>query len=411
MRRSVIAFSILGLIGIGITGCSLSRFEAREPWREQAEQACLSQGLVTPSAYMSRSSPINGPGACGISYPFKITALAGGTVGLTQRATLGCPVIPRIERWLEEVVQPAAALYYGARVVEMKSGSYSCRPVNNQRGGKLSEHSFGNAVDVSAFRLSNGREIRVASGWKGDQASQEFLREVFVGACEHFTTVLGPGADPFHYDHFHLDLARHNPRGTRRVCKPILKFTPRIDRERGAVPLPPAQRWQGPSPDPLEIQGDDPLVLSQSDPQDGFSADLPPQGQQPREQRIEGQRVAQAGAPPPGFERGPAYAPQVPPRALEQVPPRPGLPAPSAQPAPYGQPVYGHLGPRPGESTPRMTPAAPPPAWAGRAQVQGQPQGRSTYASAPPAPPAPMPLFDPIPLTHQPEVLSGHGIY
>jgi hypothetical protein len=43
--------------------------------------------------------------------------------------------------------------------------------------------------------------------------------------------VLGPGADAFHYDHLHIDLARHDPRGDRRICKPIIKFTPRIDPE------------------------------------------------------------------------------------------------------------------------------------------------------------------------------------
>ena len=44
--------------------------------------------------------------------------------------------------------------------------------------------------------------------------------------------MLGPGSDAFHYDHFHIDLARHDPRGERRICKPILKFAPRIDPER-----------------------------------------------------------------------------------------------------------------------------------------------------------------------------------
>ena len=69
-------------------------------------------------------------------------------------------------------------------------------------------------------------------------AEQEFLREAFVGACRYFTTVLGPGSDAFHYDHLHIDLARHDPRGERRICKPILKFSPRID---------PEQQPRGPS--------------------------------------------------------------------------------------------------------------------------------------------------------------------
>ena len=98
---------------------------------------------------------------------------------------------------------------------------------------QLSEHSFGNALDVMGFVLTDGREISVMKGWRGrDPAEQEFLREAFVGACRYFTTVLGPGSDAFHYDHFHIDLARHDPKGQRRICKPILKFAPRIDPEK-----------------------------------------------------------------------------------------------------------------------------------------------------------------------------------
>jgi hypothetical protein len=166
MRRGLVAFSALTLIALGVTGCGLFRFEQREPWREQAEEACLSQRLVQPSAYMSRSSAIDGPGACGISYPFKVSALAGGSVGLSSRGTLACPIIPSIDAWLNEVVQPAASLYFGAAVAEVKSGSYSCRPRNNRSGAKLSEHAFGNALDVMGFRFADGREITVLQGWR-----------------------------------------------------------------------------------------------------------------------------------------------------------------------------------------------------------------------------------------------------
>ena len=228
MRRGVVAFSALALFGLGLTGCGLNRFDQREAWRTQAEEACLAQKLVQPSAYMSRMSSIEGPGVCGISHPFKVAAFANGSVGLTRSATLACPMIPTIDAWLKEIVQPAAALYFGASVAEVRSGSYSCRSRNSQRGARLSEHAFGNAVDVMAFRFADGREVSVVRGWRGAPEEQEFLREVFVGACGYFNTVLGPGADMFHHDHFHLDLARHDPRGQRHVCKPILKFTPRL---------------------------------------------------------------------------------------------------------------------------------------------------------------------------------------
>src|SRR3712207_2460841 len=100
MRRGIVAFVALTLVGLGVTGCGLFRFQQREPWRAQAEEACLSQRLVQPTAYMSRASAIDGPGACGISYPFKVAAFSGGTVGLSRQATLACPIIPTIDGWL-----------------------------------------------------------------------------------------------------------------------------------------------------------------------------------------------------------------------------------------------------------------------------------------------------------------------
>ncbi len=229
MRRGFVAFIALSLVGLGLTGCGLFRAEQREPWRAQAEQACLSAKLVQPTAYMSRASAIDGPGACGMNYPFKVSAFSGGTIALNQKATLACPIVATIDAWLDEIVKPAAQLYFGSTVVDLRAGSYACRPRNNQRGAKYSEHAFGNAFDVMAFQLADGRQVSVVKGWRGDPVEQEFLREVFVGACRYFTTVLGPGSDAFHYDHFHIDLARHDPRGERRICKPLLKFAPRIE--------------------------------------------------------------------------------------------------------------------------------------------------------------------------------------
>jgi len=314
MRRGLVAFFALSLVGLGLTGCGLFRFEQREPWRTQAEEACLSQRLVQPSAYVALSSKIDGPGVCGMDYPFKVSAFTNGSVGLKTKVTLACPIIPRIDTWLDEIVKPAALMYFGVPVVDLKAGSYSCRPRNNQWGSKLSEHSFGNAFDVMAFILADGREVSVAKGWKGQPAEQEFLREAFVGACRYFTTVLGPGSDAFHYDHFHIDLARHDPQGRRRICKPILKFSPRIDPERARLSL----QDIAPSADlaPIDMEQNMPEeempaaphapVARQSVPVTprppayaGYAADLPPPD------------AAYPRAPQPQPLR-PAYAPPLP---------------------------------------------------------------------------------------------------
>ncbi|MEN3931242.1 extensin family protein [Microvirga sp. W0021] len=230
MRTRIFAFGVLTLVGVSLAGCGLFRFERREAWRDQVEQMCLQQHQVQQTAYMSLTGKsIDGPGACGMQSPFRVSALAEGSVGLKQKLTLACPIIPTIDGWLDDVVKPAALLYFGVPVVDLNAGSYSCRGRNNRSGAKLSEHSFGNALDVMSFILADGRVITVKGGWNGNPVERDFLREVFTGACERFNTVLGPGSDRYHSDHLHLDLARHDPRGVRRFCKPILKFEKKLD--------------------------------------------------------------------------------------------------------------------------------------------------------------------------------------
>jgi hypothetical protein len=38
-------------------------------------------------------------------------------------------------------------------------------------------------------------------------------------ACGWFTTVLGPGADAAHAEHFHFDIARHGNSDFYRICE------------------------------------------------------------------------------------------------------------------------------------------------------------------------------------------------
>jgi hypothetical protein len=224
MRRVHLALIALGLIGLA--GCGRFQKPQRAAWRDQAESACLASRQVQLSSYVSlRDKPIDGPGTCGMEKPLRVAAFANGGIGLTSSATLACPVVATTDKWLAEVVQPAAMNVLGAQVIEMRAGSYSCRAMNNGTGtSRTSEHAYGNAVDVFSFRLNDGRNITVKDGWRGSPEEQNFLREVFVGACEHFSTVLGPGADLFHYDHFHIDLARHSK--GRHICKPVIKYTP-----------------------------------------------------------------------------------------------------------------------------------------------------------------------------------------
>jgi hypothetical protein len=88
-------------------------------------------------------------------------------------------------------------------------GAQSCRNVNRERSGRLSEHATANALDIAAFRL-RGLEMRVARDWAREDAP---LRDLRDGACRWFGAVLGPDYNAAHADHFHLDM------GPARLCR------------------------------------------------------------------------------------------------------------------------------------------------------------------------------------------------
>jgi hypothetical protein len=219
MARDVSRYLLAPLLALGLFGCRFVDYEERESWRAQAEEQCLAGRQVQPSAFLEPGSELNGNGVCGMTRPFKVAAMSQGFVAVEPQATLACPLIVNLDGWFAEAVQPAAAAWLGEPVVEIRQlSAYACRSMNGQRGAPISEHSFGNALDIAAFKLQSGREVTVKDGWRGRPEERGFLRQVQAAACERFSTVLGPGADVFHYDHFHVDLARR-PSG-RSVCKP-----------------------------------------------------------------------------------------------------------------------------------------------------------------------------------------------
>jgi hypothetical protein len=140
-------------------------------------------------------------------------------VSVSPPATLACPIVSELERWFASVVQPAALRWFGAPVAEIKQiSAYSCRGMNGNPNAKISEHAFGNALDIASFTLADGRTISVKNGWRGLPEEQGFLRDVQGAACDQFTTVLAPGSNVYHYDHIHVDLMRRH--SGYRVCNP-----------------------------------------------------------------------------------------------------------------------------------------------------------------------------------------------
>ena len=358
MTRGVRLYLVGSFVLVSLAGCGRGFFQSaeREPWRAEAEIACLKSGAVKENTELVRISPISGPGVCGAEFPLKVAALgespgsfgfadetprppgnvgngprwpisqspppaspyseralrqpgygnppsgpisltapgvapeeddielppegapglnqpagnrqypgpypaspaypprdrapspypdrsnaaspsppaeplprlgpaqgnsvaAFGPVAVKPVATLACPIVSVLDRWLADSVQPAALRWFGARVVEIKQiSAYSCRGMNGNSYAHISEHAFGNALDIAAFTLADGRHISVKDGWKGLPEEQGFLRDVQAAACQQFTTVLAPGSNVYHYDHIHVDLMRRASR--RLICQP-----------------------------------------------------------------------------------------------------------------------------------------------------------------------------------------------
>jgi hypothetical protein len=144
---------------------------------------------------------------------------AAGPVEVKPAATLACPIVSALDQWVAGSVQPAAMRWFGQPVVEIKQiSAYSCRGMNGEAGAPISEHAFGNALDIAAFTLADGRQVVVQKAWSGLPEEQGFLHDVQGGACQEFSTVLAPGSNRFHYNHIHVDLMRRA--SGRRICQP-----------------------------------------------------------------------------------------------------------------------------------------------------------------------------------------------
>ncbi len=133
------------------------------------------------------------------------------------RTSTTCSVAAAFEFWMFHGVQPAANEILGSPVARIEHlGAHSCRRINGSQTGRWSEHATGNAIDIAAFVLEDGRRISVLNDWQDAGNKSVFLLRVRDNACDAFGTVLSPDYNAAHADHFHLDQAA---RGYGGLCR------------------------------------------------------------------------------------------------------------------------------------------------------------------------------------------------
>lgn len=191
------------------------RLEDPPGWATRVKLARLRDDPAECRGFLQRSGiafttlPPVGEGACRRADRTLLAAARRSGLDLRPRdAAASCAVNAGLALWLKHGVQPAAEGVLGSRVVGIEHlGTANCRRIGGGETGTWSEHATGNAIDIAAFVLADGRRVSVAKDWRGAGDKAAFLHVVRDAGCRTFGTVLSPDYNAAHADHLHLDQA------------------------------------------------------------------------------------------------------------------------------------------------------------------------------------------------------------
>jgi len=185
--------------------------------------------------------PVIGTNGCGIDDAVKLSAVKtrdNGRIAIAPPATLRCSTAEAIAHWLRDDVAPIAATLGAPLASVTNFAAYECRGRNRVVGALISEHGKGNALDIRALTLANGKHYEPT-----DVAVSKDARErLKASACARFSTVLGPASDGYHENHVHVDLAER--RSGYRICQWAVRDAAEL------IPLPRERPAEAPPREP-----------------------------------------------------------------------------------------------------------------------------------------------------------------
>ncbi|EFL90860.1 extensin family protein [Ahrensia sp. R2A130] len=195
---------------------------ASKPRPQRVVSAQCIPELAAKSDAQTSPSPKGKYPECRIQQPISVTTFSGPMpVSLSSQATVDCVFATALSNYITYRAQPLAQIHLETQLTKITAGTgFQCRRRNNALTGKLSEHAFGYGLDILSFSFADGTviDVRDSSGMKEREAA--YFNAVREGACDYFTTVLGPGSNAAHATHLHLDLGRTigNP-NPYRICE------------------------------------------------------------------------------------------------------------------------------------------------------------------------------------------------
>lgn len=186
-----------------------------------AGERCLAQLAALNVRFSQGITPVSSS-ACSVYEAVTLTSMtvAGTEVKFPDKPLLTCGFAARFASWIADQAAPAAKVSTGSSLKAVGTGpGYQCRGRNGDNSAKLSEHAFGNAVDIEYLGLSDGRKVHVESSALSTAMDASFLNTLRGEGCTYFTTVLGPGTNAAHAHHFHFDLERRGKKGNHKLCQ------------------------------------------------------------------------------------------------------------------------------------------------------------------------------------------------
>lgn len=179
------------------------RSSARPSAVMPAEEVACRKQLVELGVSFEERPAESDPTGCALPYPLAVKTL-GKAIDIAPDVVMNCAMAEAIAHFASDSISSAAQAVYGEELKSVSDVSgYVCRPRNGTT--TLSEHAFGNALDIGRFTLSKGTQVDVVPA--PEQKAARFLADMRKAACGPFKTVLGPGSDADHARHLHLDLA------------------------------------------------------------------------------------------------------------------------------------------------------------------------------------------------------------
>lgn len=167
-------------------------------------EKCLAVLSRSEVAFNRQSFPFNERG-CGFDDGVLLTKQS---VSYGGGVLLRCASAASLVLWERHVLQQESMRVLNKKVRAIRTfGTFSCRNVNHQKEGRLSQHATANAIDIASFTFEDGSSAVLLKDWEKG-AHGEFLRAVRDGACRFFRGVLSPDFNAAHANHFHFDMGR-----------------------------------------------------------------------------------------------------------------------------------------------------------------------------------------------------------